>query len=64
MRRKLFDWGTDTLLRTIKTMAQTATGIIGSAMMIHEVSWESVLSASCLAGILCILMNVGNIKEN
>lgn len=50
-------------LKTIKTMAQTAIGVIGSTALISEVDWAVVGSTVLLSGITCILMNVSQIKE-
>lgn len=58
------EWIKDVAIRTIKTMAQTALGIIGSSALISEVNWQVVVSAVILSGICCILMNISQIKED
>ena len=45
-------------IRAIKTICQTAIATIGSAMVITDVNWVYVLSASALAGILSILTSL------
>ena len=50
-------------LRAIWTVAQTAAAAIGSAVLLSEVSWLMVLSASVLAGILSLLMSIGGLPE-
>jgi uroporphyrinogen-III synthase len=50
-------------IRAIKTFAQTAAGVIGSALLISEVDWLVVLSASALAALLSVLMNIGGLPE-
>lgn len=50
-------------IRAIKTIAQTAAGVIGSTYLISEVDWLTVLSASVLAGLLSVLMNIGGLPE-
>ena len=50
-------------LRAIRTVAQTAAAAIGSAVLLSEVSWLMVLSASVLAGILSLLMSIGGLPE-
>lgn len=45
-------------IRAIRTVAQTAIAIIGTAVVISEVDWLTVASASVLAGILSILMSI------
>ena len=47
-----------TLIRAIRTMAQTAIATIGTAMVVSDVNWLVVLSASVLAGILSILTSI------
>jgi len=46
------------LIRAIKTICQTAVATIGTAMVITDVNWVYVLSASALAGILSILTSL------
>lgn len=45
-------------IRAIKTICQTAVAMIGTAVVLEEVAWLQVLSASVLAGILSILTSV------
>ena len=46
------------LIRAIKTVCQTAIATIGTAMVITDVNWLYVLSASALSGILSILTSL------
>ena len=46
------------LIRAIRTVCQTAIATIGTAMVITDVDWRMVLSASLLAGLLSILTSV------
>lgn len=50
-------------IRAIKTAAQTAVAIIGTAAVINQVNWLMVVSASALAGVLSILTSVAGIPE-
>ena len=50
-------------IRAIKTIAQTAVATIGSSVVISEVNWLVVLSASALAGILSLLTSVAGLPE-
>ena len=47
-----------TLIRCIRTIAQTAVAVIGTAFVLADVNWWAVISASLLAGILSILTSV------
>lgn len=50
-------------IRTVKTMAQAAIGVIGSSALLSDVDWKVCLSTVLLAGVTCILMNISQIKE-
>lgn len=45
-------------IRALKTICQTAIATIGTAMVITDVHWTYVLSASALSGILSILTSI------
>ena len=45
-------------IRALKTVCQTAVATIGTAVVLEEVAWLQVLSASVLAGILSLLTSV------
>ena len=47
-----------TIIRAIRTIAQTAVATIGSAVVISDVNWQIVISASLLAGILSVLTSI------
>lgn len=58
------DWLKDVAIRTVKTMAQAALGVIGASAMLSEVDWLVVASTVALAGISCVLMNIANYEVN
>ncbi len=46
------------LIRAIKTMCQTAIGVLGASKLISEVSISHLISATLLAGIISILTSI------
>lgn len=50
-------------VKVLKTMAQTAVGIIGTSYVLSDVNWQTVISASLLSGLVAILMNLSDLKE-
>ena len=50
-------------VRAVKTIAQTAVGVIGSSAIISEVDWRVVVSASILAGVVPLLTSVAGLPE-
>ena len=45
-------------IRAVRTVAQTAAAMIGTSLVLSDVNWFEVLSASLIAGILSILTSV------
>ena len=50
-------------VRAIKTVAQTAVGVIGASAMISDVNWITVVSAAVLAGVVSLLTSVAGLPE-
>ena len=46
------------LVRALHTFAQTAVAVIGTAMVLEEVNWLAVLSASALATCVSLLKSL------
>lgn len=56
-------WLKCALIRAIKTVCQTAVALIGTTVVLSEVDWTMVVSASVLAGIVSILTSVAGLPE-
>lgn len=56
-------WWKAALVRSAKTIAQTAIATIGTTAVISQVDWLIVLSASALAGILSMLTSIAGLPE-
>lgn len=63
MKEKLLKWLKPALIRAIKTVTQTMVATIGTSVVITEVNWTMVVSASLLAGLLSILTSIGGLPE-
>nr|DAT32051.1 MAG TPA: holin [Caudoviricetes sp.]DAY74100.1 MAG TPA: holin [Caudoviricetes sp.] len=50
-------------IRAIKTMAQTAVAVIGTAAVVSAVDWKMAVSASVVAGVVSLLTSVAGIPE-
>lgn len=59
----LKQWLKAASVRAVKTMAQTAVGLIGTSLVVSDVSWPMVLSASVLASVTSILTSVAGLPE-
>lgn len=62
-KKKFREWIKAAGIRAIKTVAQTAIATIGSSVVMGDVKWLMVGSASLLAGILSLLMSVAGLPE-
>jgi hypothetical protein len=51
-------WARAAGVRSLRTVAQTATALIGTATVIDAVDWQIVASGSALAGLLSLLTSV------
>lgn len=57
------EWWLYAGIRALKTFAQTAIATIGTAVVIEEVNWIAVASASILAALLSLLTSLGGLPE-
>ena len=56
-------WTKAAIIRAIKTMAQSAVALIGTSVVISDVDWKIVISATVLSGILSLLTSVAGLPE-
>lgn len=63
MKTNVKTWLKAAGVRAIKTMAQTAAATIGTAVVLGDVNWVMVGSASVLAGILSLLTSIAGLPE-
>ena len=63
MSNKTKIWIKAAAVRAIKTVAQTAVGVIGASVLITDVDFLVVLSASALAGLVSLLTSVAGLPE-
>ena len=62
-KEKLKTWIKAAGIRAIKTVAHTAVATIGTSVVLGEVNWIAVCSASVLAGILSVLTSIAGLPE-
>lgn len=56
-------WLKAAAVRAIKTMAQSAIGVIGASVVLSEVDWIVVLSSALLAAVVSLLTSVAGLPE-
>ena len=56
-------WAKAALIRAVKTVAQTALGMITIGMTISQIDWMNVLSVSVVAGGYSILTSLAGLPE-
>ena len=57
------DWWYASLVRAIRTTAQTAVSVIGTTAVLSGVDWRVVASSAVLAGIVSLLTSLGGLPE-
>lgn len=63
MKTDFKNWFKCAGVRAIKTMAQTFVATIGTSVVLTEVDWTMVVSASVLAGILSLGTSIAGLPE-
>lgn len=56
-------WIKAAAVRAVKTTAQAAVAMIGTAAVMSAIDWRMVVSASAVAGILSLLTSVAGLPE-
>ena len=56
-------WWRAALIRAVKTVTQTAVGLIPAAATISQVDWPTVLGCSLLAGLVSLLTSLAGLPE-
>lgn len=56
-------WAKAAGIRAVKTVAQTAVGVIGASALVSEVNWITVVSAAALAGVVSLLTSIAGLPE-
>ena len=54
----------DTVIRAVRTMAQTAIGVTGTATVLSDVDWRMTLSSVLLAGLTSLLMSLDRLGNS
>lgn len=57
------EWMKAALIRAIKTIAQTALGMITVGMAADEVNWSYVASVALVAGVYSLLTSIAGLPE-
>lgn len=63
MKYNFLDWAKAAGIRAIKTVAQTAVGMITVGAAVSEINWGYVASVSIVAGACSLLTSVAGLPE-
>ena len=63
MSDKTKNWIKAAGIRALRTFAQAAVATIGTAIVMQDVNWIMIISASSLAAILSILTSIAGLPE-
>lgn len=57
------EWLAAAGIRAVKTIAQTAVALIGTSVVMSDVDWAMIGSASLLSGVVSLLTSVAGLPE-
>ena len=63
MSEKTKQWIKAAGMRAVKTVAQAAIAMIGTAAVMGQVDWGMVASAAALSGVLSLLTSIAGLPE-
>lgn len=63
MKYDLKEWIKCAGVRAIKTMAQSFIAMVGTSVVLSDVNWQMVVSATILSGILSLATSVAGLPE-
>lgn len=63
MKKYTEEWARAALIRAIKTIAQTALGMLTVGAAVTEIDWLHVVSVAFVAGIYSILTSLAGLPE-
>ena len=63
LRTQTTTWIKAAGIRMVRTMAQAALAMVGTATILAEVNWAYVLSAAAVAGLLSLLTSLAGLPE-
>ena len=64
MSTKFSTFLTDTSIRSVKTMAQTALSLFTIGQAVTDISWTSLVSISLVSGLYSVLTSIVNYNIN
>lgn len=64
MKNFTIEWAKAAAIRAVKTVAQTAVGMLSGQMLgIMDVDWLAVASVSAMAGVVSVLTSIAGLPE-